>query len=136
MKIVLRIVIVVVVYLIGRFIYDNVKQSIQMKKQGGVATKYADLIQLLLSSPNAEIIQKTNTYVNIYYDSKLGCPKLCQLMQSWGRLMVRIEYKKSSVFGNMTIERYFPENMDQLEMFNELLKAETEAMGKRIGGEL
>ena len=36
----------------------------------------------------------------------------------------------------MTIERYFPENMDQLEMFKELLKAETEEMGKRIGGEL
>lgn len=135
MKIILRIVIVVVVYLIGRFIYDSIKQSIQMKKQGGVAKKYAGLIQLLLSSQYAEIIQKTNTYVNIY-DNDLGCPKSYQLMQSWGKLMVRIEYKKSSAFGNMTIERYFPENMDQLEMFKELLKAETEEMGKRIGGEL
>ena len=135
MKIILSLIIAVVVYLIGMFIYDNVKQSIQMKKQGGVATKYADLIYLLLSSPTAEIIQKTNTYVNIY-DGGLGGPKSYHLMQSWGKLMVRIEYKKSSAFGNMTIERYFPENMNQITMMTELMKAEKEAMGKRIGEEL
>ena len=104
MKIILSLIIAVVVYLIGMFIYDNVKQSIQMKKQGGVAKKYAGLIQLLLSSQYAEIIQKTNTYVNIY-DNDLGCPKSYQLMQSWGKLMVRIEYKPKSVIREIRLRK-------------------------------
>ncbi len=133
MKTILSLIIAVVVYLIGRYIYDNVKQSIEMKKQGGVATKYADLIQLLLSSPTAKIVRKTNTYVYIY-DSDWLCPKSYQLMASWENIMVRIEYKGSSAFGKMTIERFFPKDMDQLEMFRELLKDQKEEMGKRIGG--
>ena len=126
------IIIVIVVFIIGKFVYDSIKQSGEMKAQGGVRTKYAHLIQLLLDSdPRARIIQETNTFVNVGISGPAGAQSFF-LQQTFGKLTVQIVIKNNPLLGDMTIERTFPENMDQDEMSKELMKTQQSEIKKRL----
>lgn len=126
------IIIVIVVFIVGKFIFDSINQSNEMKAQGGVRTKYAHLIQLLLDSdPRVRIIQATNTFVNVGLSGPAGAQSFF-LQQTFGKLTVQIVIKNNPLLGNMTIERTFPEDMDQDEMMKELMKAQQSEMEKII----
>lgn len=125
-------IIIVIGLIVGKFIYDSLSQNKEMKNQGGVRTKYAKLVQALLDSdPRARIIQETNTFVNVGVSGPAGSQSYF-LQQNFGKLTVQIVVKNNPLLGNMTIERSFPEDMDQDEMINELMEAQQTEMQKKL----
>lgn len=126
------VIIVIIVFIIGKFVFDSINQSNEMKAQGGVRTKYAHLIQLLLDSdPRVRVIQATNTFVNVGISGSAGAQSFL-LQQTFGKLTVQIAIKNNPLLGDMTIERTFPEDMDQGEMIKELMKAQQSEMEKKL----
>lgn len=125
-------IIVIVVFIIGKFVFDSINQSNKMKAQGGIRTKYAHLIQLLLDSdPRVRIIQATNTFINVGISGPAGAQSFF-LQQTFGKLTVQIVIRNNPLLGNMTIERTFPEDMNQDEMMKELMKAQQSEMEKKL----
>ncbi len=103
-----------------------------MKAHGGIRTKYAQLIQSLLDSdPRVKIIQETTTFVNVGISGPAGAQSFF-LQQIRNKLIVQIVIKNNPLLGNMTIERTFPENMNQEEMMNELMEAQQTEIQKKI----
>lgn len=118
--------------MIIKFLSDCIKQAKEMKLQGGVRTKYAKLIQMLLDSdPRVRIIQETSTFVNVGMSGPAGAQSFF-LQQTFGKLSVQIVVKNNPLVGNVTIERVFPEDMDQEKMMEELMNAQFAEMEKRI----
>ena len=125
-------IIIVIGLIVGKFIYDSLSQNKEMKSQGGLRTKYAKLVQALLDSdPRARIIQETNTFVNVGVSGPAGSQSYF-LQQTFGKLTVQIVVKNNPLLGNMTIERSFPDDMDQDEMINELMEAQKIEMQKKL----
>lgn len=126
------VIIIIAVCFIGKFVLDSINQSNDIKSQGGVRTKYAHLIQSLLDSdPRARILQETNTFVNVGISGPAGAQSFF-LQQTFGKLSVQIVIKNNPLLGNMTIERTFPEDMDQDEMMKQLMIAQKTEMEKKI----
>lgn len=57
--------IIVVVAIIGKFAYNSYHLSADMKKAGGMAVKYAELVDACLACSNASILQETLTFISI-----------------------------------------------------------------------
>lgn len=125
-------IIIVVVFIVGKFLFDSFKQSEQIKSQGGIRKKYSLLVQMLLEAdPRAKIIQESNTFINIGISGPAGAQSFL-LQQTFGKLTVQIVVKNNPLLGNMKIERMFPEDMDQEQMMRELMTAQQEEMSKKI----
>lgn len=127
-----KFIIILIVLILGKFFYDTMKQSREVRKQGGVRTKYAKLIQMILDSdPRVRIVQETNTMVNVGISGMAGSQNYL-LQQTFGKLNVQVVIRNNPLLGNMKIERIFPEDMDQEKMMEELLKAQQEELEKRM----
>ncbi len=125
-------IIIVVVFIVGKFLFDSFKQSEQIKSQGGIRKKYSLLVQMLLEAdPRAKIIQESNTFIIIGISGPAGAQSFL-LQQTFGKLTVQIVVKNNPLLGNMKIERMFPEDMDQEQMMRELMTAQQEEMSKKI----
>lgn len=125
-------IIILIIFFVGKFIFDSIAQSKEIKSQGGIKTKYAQLIQMLLASdPKAKIIQESNNFVNIGVSGPGGAQSFF-LRQTFGELTVQIVIKNNPLLGNMTIERSFPENMSQEEMMNELMETQLTEVTKKL----
>ena len=128
----LTFIIILLVLFVGKFIIDSFKQSNEMKAQGGIKKKYAKLIQMLLDAdPRIKIIQESSTFINVGISGPAGAQSYL-LQQTFGMLTVRIVVKNNPLLGNLTIERTFPEDMDQEEIMKELIKAQQEEMTKKL----
>lgn len=128
----LTFLILLVVLIAGKFIFDSLKQSKEMKLQGGVRNKYEKLIQMILDSDKRiRIIQETNTFVNVGISGPAGAQSFL-LYQTFGKLTVQIVIKNNPLLGNFKIERSFPENMDQEEIMKELIIAQNEEIQNKL----
>ena len=128
----LTFLILLVVLIAGKFIFDSLKQSKEMKLQGGVRNKYEKLIQMILDSDKRiRIIQETNTFVNVGISGPAGAQSFL-LYQTFGKLTVQIVIKNNPLLGNMKIERSFPEDMDQDEIMKELMIAQNEEIQNKL----
>lgn len=130
----LTFVIFLVVLIVAKFIFYSIKQSKEMKLQGGIRNKYAKLIQMILDSDKRiRIIQETNTFVNVGVSGPAGAQSFL-LYQTFGKLTVQIVIKNNPLLGNMKIERSFPEDMDQEEIAKELQIAQHEEIQNKLNG--
>lgn len=128
----LTFLIVLIVFIVGKFFFDSLKQSKEMKLQGGIRNKYTKLIQIILDSDERiRIIQETNTFVNIGISGPAGAQSFL-LYQTFGKLTVQIVIKNNPLLGNMKIERSFPEDMDQEEIMKDLIIAQNEEIQKKL----
>ena len=125
-------IIILVVLFLGKFVVDNLKQSNEIKKQGGIKKKYAKLVHMLLEAdPRIRIIQESNNFINIGISGPAGAQSYF-LQETFGSLTVQVILKNNQLLCNLTIERSFPEDMDQEEMLKELIKAQQEEMTKKL----
>lgn len=125
-------IIIFVVLFLGKFIVDSLKQSNEIKKQGGIKKKYSKLVQMLLEAdPRTRILQESNNFINIGISGPAGAQSYF-LQETFGSLTVQVVVKNNPLLGNLTIERSFPEDMDQEEMLKELIKAQQEEMTKKL----
>lgn len=51
--------------IIGKFVYDNIRQNSAMKKAGGMAVKYAELVDACLACDGAGILKEKLTFISI-----------------------------------------------------------------------
>lgn len=125
-------IIILLVLFFGKFIIDSLKQSNEIKKQGGIKKKYAKLVQMLLDAdPRTRIIQESNNFINVGISAPAGAQSYF-LQQTFGSLTVQVVVKNNPLLGNLTIERTFPEDMDQEEMMKELVLAQQTEMAKKL----
>ncbi len=128
----LKFIIIVIVLVIVKFIYDSYLQSEEMKSQGGIRKKYPKLVQSLLDSdPRVRVIQETNTFMNIGRSGPAGAQSFL-LHQTFGYLTIQIVIKNNPLLGNVKIERSFPEDMDEEKMMEKLQEAQQQELFNKI----
>ena len=109
-------ILVIVAFFIARFVYDSVKQSSEIRSDGGIRTKYKTLIEHLLNGhERCRILQDTNTFVSVGIIGPAGS-QIYHIYPSFGKVTIQMEIKNNPLFGKMKMDWTFPENMNQEEM--------------------
>ncbi|MDQ0110526.1 hypothetical protein J2T02_005679 [Chitinophaga terrae (ex Kim and Jung 2007)] len=114
------VIIAIIVFVIGKFIYDKGQQSNRISKEGGMVHKYKTLVQLLMRGhPNSKIFQVTEDSLLLGVSS-IGGTTTYSLLQTFGK--VTITWKVDSpVYGKHTLEWDFDEFMDQNKMVEKIM---------------
>ncbi|MDE6033106.1 MAG: hypothetical protein K2G15_03985 [Muribaculaceae bacterium] len=108
-----RFFIILLAFIVIKFIYDTAKQSAKIKKEGGVRKKYAILINHFLSGhKQSQIFQDDNTLVSVGVMGIAGS-QIYFISPAYGNVSIRMEIKNNPLFGNTKMEWLFPEDMDQ-----------------------
>jgi len=106
------IIILIVAFIIGKFLYDTNKQADTVAKQGGMRTKYRTLINHFLSSaPQTRIFDEGAAFITIGV-SNIGGTTTFDIQQTYGRVTIRWKVN-SPVFGKHNLEWSFNEFEDQ-----------------------
>lgn len=113
-------IIVIVVCIIGKFLFDTAKQSSDIKDQGGIRQKYSILINHFLQGhERCRILQSSNTFVAVGVQGPAGS-QIYYVYPTYGNVTIRMEMKNNPLWGNMKMEWTFPENMDQNRMIEKI----------------
>lgn len=116
----LKIIGFIVAFIIVRFIIDMIKQSIEMKTQGGVRQKYSKIVDFVLSShPDSKIFHKDNTSVVVGVQGIAGS-QVFYITKSFGVVIIQMKVRNNPLCGNMEREWKFPENMDQEKIIEQI----------------
>ncbi|MDC9721877.1 MAG: hypothetical protein PSN34_03775 [Urechidicola sp.] len=109
------VIIVIVVFIIGKFLYDRNKQASKITMEGGMRNKYRELIEFLMSGDSrSKIYQETSDSITLGI-SNMGGTTLFILTQTVGK--VTVQWKVDSpVFGKHKMEWDFAEYGDQGQM--------------------
>ena len=114
------IIIVIVIFIIGLFLYDTSKQSTQIKREGGMSIKYRELIKYIMSGDSrSRIMQETSNSLTLGV-SNAGGTTLYILTQTYGKLTVQWKVD-SPAFGRHYKEWDFQEYEDQERMMARIM---------------
>lgn len=113
------IVIIVIVFVIGKFFYDKNQKDIKVKKEGGMENKYKILVNHIKSGDSrTRIYQITGDCISLGI-SNIGGTTIYNLVQGFGKLIV--EWKmESPIFGKHRLEWTFHEFDDQNKMMERI----------------
>lgn len=123
------IVIITIIFIAIKFLSDWRKQNVKLVTDGGVRTKYLELIEFLQSNSNPKIFQSDiDTYsfgwITPNADNRF------QIMQTFGFVTIKWNFKGRIFLENKTInlskEWRFPEDGNQEEMANKVRTEMTE----------
>lgn len=113
-------IIIILVCIVIKFIYDTSKQSEQVQKEGGIRTKYAVLVDYFLSGDKrCRILQNDNTFVSVGVTGPAGS-QIYYIYPSYGSVSIKMEMKNNPLFGHLKMEWTFPEEMDQYKMIDKI----------------
>lgn len=113
------IILIIGVIMLVKFFADLNKQANYVTKQGGMRTKYKQLLDYALaSSPKARIIQETSTFINIGASSPGGAYAF-MITHSFGSVIIQWKLE-STVFGKHQLEWQFSEFDDQQKMIEQI----------------
>lgn len=111
---------IIVVGIIGKFLYDRNQQSSKIQKEGGMAHKYRTIIDILMSGdPNSKIYKILSDTVTLGVSSS-GGTTLFILTQTFGKLTVQWKMD-SPFFGKHNLEWDFNEYLDQDKMAERIM---------------
>ena len=111
--------IIVVVLIVFKFLYDKNKQSVQIGRQGGMSTKYKTIVAHLMSGhSSAKIFQETSDSMT-FGVSSAGGTTIFRLIQTFSKVSITWEMN-SPLFGKHKLEWEFPEFMDQDKMHEKI----------------
>lgn len=114
------VVLLVLVFIIGKFIYDKNQQASKIAREGGMRNKYQVLIKHLISGDSrSKVYQETSESITVGL-SNVGGATLFILTQTFSKLTVQWKVN-SPVFGKHKMEWDFPEYADQDQIFNKIL---------------
>ena len=110
---------VIVAFVVIKFLIDMSKQGSQVAAEGGMRQKYRVLIDHLMSGdPRSSIIREDRTAVLVGMSS-IGGSTTFDVVQTFGNVTVKWNVN-SPLFGKHSVEMSFPEGMDQNEMAERL----------------
>ena len=109
-------IILVVILIVGKFLFDSVQQSNKISSEGGVRKKYKVLIDSLLSAdPRNKVFQETNTFVAVGISGAAGS-QIFYIQATLGTVTIQMKVNNNPLFGNLNMEWKFPESMNQEHM--------------------
>jgi hypothetical protein len=109
----------IVLFIIGKFLFDKNNQASKIKSEGGMKNKYQHLISLILSDDERiEIIQETQDFITLGKSNNKE-NTLFILTQTFGLLTVQWEIDNKTI-GKHRLEWDFEEYGDQEKMANEI----------------
>ena len=123
------IIIITVVFIIGKFLSDWKKQNAKLVTEGGLRTKYSELIRIMQSNSDPTVFQSDiDTYSFGWVTPNADNRFL--IMQTFAFVTIKWTFKGKITFENKTInlskEWKFPENTDQEKMAEQVLTEMTE----------
>jgi len=123
------IILLVIAFIIAKFFIDWKKQSAKLVSEGGLRTKYSELIKLLQSDSNPQIFQSDlDTYLFGWVTP--NADNRFRIMQTFGFVTIKWQFKGRIAFENKVIdlskEWKFPETANQQEMGEKVLTEMTE----------
>lgn len=65
-------IIIVVVVILLKFCFDNYRMSSSLKKEGGMAVKYCEVLDACLKCENAKVLQESPSFISIGGNKKEG----------------------------------------------------------------
>lgn len=114
-----KIIAIVGALMFVKFFLDLNKQSSYVTKQGGMKTKYKQLVDYALaSSPKAKIVQETSTFINIGA-SFPGESYAFMITHSFGSVLIQWKLE-SLIFGKHQLKWQFDEFEDQQKMIDKI----------------
>ena len=121
-------IIIIVAFILIKFLYDTFQQSNKIKSEGGIRIKYSKLVDHLLSADSrSRIFQETNTFLSVGITGAAGS-QIYYITPAYGNVSIRMEIKNNPLLGNQKLEWTFPENMNQEDMIFKMNKDISEQM--------
>ncbi|MBR0502538.1 MAG: hypothetical protein IJJ77_04765 [Paludibacteraceae bacterium] len=115
---ILKIIGIIVLIMIIRFVRDSYKQKDKVIKEGGILKKYSTVINWVLAYPEAKVLHQSNISITVGASNASGST-VFDISQTFGS--VTIEYRVNSVLlGNHKLEWEFPEYDDQHKMIEKM----------------
>lgn len=114
------IIVVIITFFISRFLWDYFRQNQEVSRQGGMSTKYQELIGLLSGSS----LKRQNVSKNsITYSGKVAYGTMFfTLTQTFGK--VTVEWgNENSMLGRHSRKWIFDENDNQRGMYDTMVNA-------------
>ena len=108
-------IILLVVFIIGKFIYNRNQQAAKVTMEGGMRNKYRTLIEIFMAGDSRKRIFHETAHSISFGLSSIGGTTVFTLTQTFGS--VNVQWKLDSpVFGKHKMEWDFPEYGDQEKM--------------------
>lgn len=103
-------------FFVLRWLWKYLRENWQIARQGGMAAKYRELIDLVCrTNPSLQVVQIGSRSIT-YKGSQAAGPVFFTLWQSFGEL--RVEWRLvHPTFGKRTYRWEFPEQQDQQQMY-------------------
>lgn len=121
--------IIIIVFIISKFIYDKNKEVNKVNHQGGMMVKYADIIEYFSDYPNSKIQQISSSSIKISTTDRFV---VTTFTINHGFSDYTIFWNHQSVtFGSHSLHWTFPEYMDQINAIN-LINSELEVYQKNL----
>jgi len=113
------VIILIVVFIIGKFLWDLKKQNEQVSKEGGMTFKYKELIYLLSKSDNRIKMEEVTPNSVVFGISNMGGSTYFILTQTFSKITTQWEVN-SPVFGKHSKSWTFDEHYDQNLMYQKM----------------
>lgn len=118
------ILITLVVLIIGKFAYDNISLTLAMKKAGGMAVKYAELVDACLACSGAKILQETKTFISIggkYTEHNITVDYAFWIQDTFNnKLIVKYVLKGRNMPQRVVKQWDFPQQLSQQKMIQSM----------------
>lgn len=127
------VIIVIVLFIIGKFLYDRETQASKIQKEGGMRNKYKSLLEFLMASDGTKIFEEKVDSITVGVSGSSGAV-LFTLTQTFGNVNVQWKIVNNPIFGNHKLEWSFQEYGDQNQMIdrimNDTMKYQSNVMGR------
>lgn len=109
-------VIIVVIFIIIKFVVDKNTEVSKINSQGGMRTKYVDLIDFFSEHKHSKVIQISNTCIKISIEDPFVRTTFT-IIHGFSNYKILWNHQSSS-FGSHELKWKFPEYMDQINAIN------------------
>jgi len=114
-------IIIFIVVIIGWFLIDRNRMIVKLKNEGGIRSKYRELIDLMLAGhPNNKIFREDSTSLDLGVSS-FGTSTTFTLLMAFKTITISY-HVRSEIFGNHSLKWDFGANDNQEFMFRYISK--------------
>jgi hypothetical protein len=113
------IIVLILAFIIGKFLFDRNQQSARVTMEGGMRNKYRELLKYIMSvDPKTRIFHESADSITLGVSSMSGST-IFILTQTFGTVTIQWRVE-SNVFGKHKLEWSFDEYLDQEKMIEKI----------------
>lgn len=115
-------ILIILGIIIGKYAFDNLRQNSAMKQSGGMAVKYAELVDACLACSDARILQETPTFISIggkYREHNITIDYAFWIQHTFNnKLIIKYVLKGSNTHQKIVKTWDFSQSISQNQMVN------------------